>query len=58
MNIEQIAENIWGTWPTVDLPLLLHSPTTTADVSVALPGSLLQLSSVPSMGALKTSLYS
>ena len=31
---------------------------TTADVSLGLPGSLSQDSSVPSMGALQTSLYS
>ena len=31
---------------------------TTADVSLGLPGSLSQESSIPSMGALQTSLYS
>ena len=58
MNIEQIAENSQETWPTVCSPLGLHSITATADVSLRLPGSLSKESSVPSMGALQTSLYS
>ena len=58
MNIEQIAENSRGTWPTITSLLGLHSAITTADVSLELPGSLSQESSVPSMGALQTSLYS
>ena len=58
MNIEQIAEISRGTWPTVSSPLGLSSITTTADVSLGLPGSLSQGSFAPSMGALQTSLYS
>ena len=58
MNIEQIAENSWGTRPTVTSPLGLWSTTTTANVSLGLANSLSQESFVPSMGALQTSLYS
>ena len=58
MNIEQTTKNSRPTCPTVTSPLGFCSFTATADVSLGLPGSLLQGSSIPSMGALQISLYS